>query len=257
MQCVREHFNLACSEFRVLRARASAAHLALNRDAVLDAQVAGALYQRRIDRRVKHHLNQACAVAQVYEHQSAQVADAMHPAVQAYRLPDMLWAQNAALVRPLPSRLHTRARLYPLGTRVSGTIFPAQGARHYGYLSQRRFEGAGSRDYRARREFHTRQMLEYGTKVVAGVTPGKGGQEVAGVPVFDTVKQAVRETGANVSCIFVPAPFAPDAILEAADAGIELIVCITEGIPVQDMVRVMSYIKRCTNSCVIGPTAPE
>jgi succinyl-CoA synthetase alpha subunit len=80
-------------------------------------------------------------------------------------------------------------------------------------------------------EFHTRQMLEYGTKVVAGVTPGKGGQEVAGVPVFDTVKQAVRETGANVSCIFVPAPFAPDAILEAADAGIELIVCITEGIP--------------------------
>jgi succinyl-CoA synthetase alpha subunit len=104
-------------------------------------------------------------------------------------------------------------------------------------------------------EFHTRQMLEYGTKVVAGVTPGKGGQEVAGVPVFDTVKQAVRETGANVSCIFVPAPFAPDAILEAADAGIELIVCITEGIPVQDMVRVMSYIKRCTNSRVIGPTA--
>ena len=105
-------------------------------------------------------------------------------------------------------------------------------------------------------EFHTRQMLEYGTKVVAGVTPGKGGQEVAGVPVFDTVKQAVRETGANVSCIFVPAPFAPDAILEAADAGIELIVCITEGIPVQDMVRVMSYIKRCTNSRVIGPNCP-
>jgi len=105
-------------------------------------------------------------------------------------------------------------------------------------------------------EFHTRQMLEYGTKVVAGVTPGKGGQEVAGVPVFDTVKQAVRETGANVSCIFVPAPFAPDAILEAADAGVELIVCITEGIPVQDMVRVMSYVKRCTNSRVIGPNCP-
>jgi len=105
-------------------------------------------------------------------------------------------------------------------------------------------------------EFHTRQMLEYGTRVVAGVTPGKGGQEVAGVPVFDTVKQAVRETGANVSCIFVPAPFAPDAILEAADAGVELIVCITEGIPVQDMVRVMSYVKRCTNSRVIGPNCP-
>ncbi len=105
-------------------------------------------------------------------------------------------------------------------------------------------------------EFHTRQMLEYGTKVVAGVTPGKGGQEVAGVPVFDTVKQAVRETGANVSCIFVPAPFAPDAILEAADAGVELIVCITEGIPVQDMVKVIRYVKGCTNSRVIGPNCP-
>ncbi len=105
-------------------------------------------------------------------------------------------------------------------------------------------------------EFHTRQMIEYGTQVVAGVTPGKGGQAVAGVPVFDTVKQAVRETGANVSCIFVPAPFAPDAILEAADAGVELIVCITEGIPVQEMVRVMSYVKRCTQSRVIGPNCP-
>ncbi len=105
-------------------------------------------------------------------------------------------------------------------------------------------------------EFHTRQMIEYGTQVVAGVTPGKGGQAVAGVPVFDTVKQAVRETGANVSCIFVPAPFAPDAIMEAADAGVELIVCITEGIPVQEMVRVMSYVKRCTQSRVIGPNCP-
>jgi succinyl-CoA synthetase alpha subunit len=105
-------------------------------------------------------------------------------------------------------------------------------------------------------EFHTRQMLEYGTKVVAGVTPGKGGTEVAGVPVYDTVKQAVAETGANVACIFVPAPFAPDAILEAADAGIELIVCITEGIPVQDMIRVVNYLKRCTNSRLIGPNCP-
>lgn len=105
-------------------------------------------------------------------------------------------------------------------------------------------------------EFHTRQMLEYGTQVVAGVTPGKGGQEVAGVPVYDTVKQAVRDTGANVSCIFVPAPFAPDAILEAAEAGVELIVCITEGIPVQDMVRVVNYLKRCTRSRLIGPNCP-
>lgn len=105
-------------------------------------------------------------------------------------------------------------------------------------------------------EFHTRQMLEYGTRVVAGVTPGKGGQEVAGVPVYDTVKQAVRDTGANVSCIFVPAPFAPDAILEAAEAGVELIVCITEGIPVQDMVRVVNYLKRCTRSRLVGPNCP-
>lgn len=105
-------------------------------------------------------------------------------------------------------------------------------------------------------EFHTRQMLEYSTQVVAGVTPGKGGQEVAGVPVYDTVKQAVRDTGANVSCIFVPAPFAPDAILEAAEAGVELIVCITEGIPVQDMVRVVNYLKRCTRSRLIGPNCP-
>lgn len=105
-------------------------------------------------------------------------------------------------------------------------------------------------------EFHTRQMLEYGTQVVAGVTPGKGGSEVAGVPVYNTVAQAVRETGANVACIFVPAPFAPDAILESADAGIDLIVCITEGIPVQDMVRVVSYLKRCTRSRLIGPNCP-
>lgn len=105
-------------------------------------------------------------------------------------------------------------------------------------------------------EFHTRQMLEYGTQVVAGVTPGKGGSEVAGVPVYNTVAQAVRETGANVACIFVPAPFAPDAILESADAGIEVIVCITEGIPVQDMVRVVSYLKRCTRSRLIGPNCP-
>jgi len=105
-------------------------------------------------------------------------------------------------------------------------------------------------------EFHTRQMLDYGTKVVAGVTPGKGGMQVLGVPVYDTVKQAVAETGANVACIFVPAPFAPDAILEAADAGIELIVCITEGIPVQDMIRVVNYLKRCTRSRLIGPNCP-
>jgi succinyl-CoA synthetase alpha subunit len=105
-------------------------------------------------------------------------------------------------------------------------------------------------------EFHTRQMLEYGTKVVAGVTPGKGGMEVLGVPVYNTVKQAVEATGANVSCIFVPAPFAADAILEAADAGVPLIVCITEGIPVQDMIRVVNYLQGFTQSRLIGPNCP-
>src|SRR5690606_6474840 len=86
--------------------------------------------------------------------------------------------------------------------------------------------------------FHAEQMLEYGTKVVGGVTPGKGGTEHLGLPVFNTVADAVTETGANASVIYVPPPFAADAILEAADAGIQVIVCITEGIPVLDMLRV-------------------
>src|SRR5215212_2966872 len=85
-------------------------------------------------------------------------------------------------------------------------------------------------------EFHTRQMLAYGTQVVAGVTPGKSGQELLGVPVFDTVAEAAKATGANCSVIFVPPRFAPDACLEAADAGMELAVCITEGNPINDMV---------------------
>lgn len=92
--------------------------------------------------------------------------------------------------------------------------------------------------------FHTRQMLEYGTQIVAGVTPGKGGQEVLGVPVFDTVRQAVEATGADASVIFVPAPFAADAVLEAADAGVRLVVCITEGIPVQDMVKTVALVRQ-------------
>ncbi len=104
-------------------------------------------------------------------------------------------------------------------------------------------------------EFHTRQMLDYGTQIVAGVTPGKGGQEVLGVPVFDTVKQAVAATGADASVIFVPAPFAPDAVLEAADAGIRLIVCITEGIPVQDMVKTVALVRQ-KGVRLIGPNCP-
>ncbi len=105
--------------------------------------------------------------------------------------------------------------------------------------------------------FHTTQMLAYGTNVVAGVTPGKGGEWVLDgkIPVFDTVRSAVETTGANTSVIFVPARFAPDAILEAADAGVSLIVCITEGIPVQDMMRVRSYLDQ-KRVRLIGPNCP-
>jgi len=105
--------------------------------------------------------------------------------------------------------------------------------------------------------FHTTQMLAYGTNVVAGVTPGKGGEWVLDgkVPVFDTVRAAVDTTGANASVIFVPARFAPDAILEAADAGVPLIVCITEGIPVLDMMRVRAYIDT-RHVRLLGPNCP-
>tara|TARA_R110002096_G_scaffold116164_2_gene251727 strand:- start:26650 stop:27519 length:870 start_codon:yes stop_codon:yes gene_type:complete len=103
--------------------------------------------------------------------------------------------------------------------------------------------------------FHTEQCLEYGTQVVAGVTPGRGGQEHIGVPVFNTVRDAVGETGADVSMIYVPPPFAADAILEAADAGVGLIVCITEGIPVNDMVKVKSAL-RDYDCRLIGPNCP-
>jgi len=104
-------------------------------------------------------------------------------------------------------------------------------------------------------EFHTRKMVEYGTNVVGGVTPGKGGEWVAGVPVFDTCKEAVDATGANTSIIYVPARFAPDAILEAADAGIPLIVCISENIPVLDMIRVRAYLDQ-RNVRLLGPNCP-
>jgi len=104
--------------------------------------------------------------------------------------------------------------------------------------------------------FHTQQCLEYGTKVVAGVTPGRGGSEHLGLPVYDTVAEAKRETGATASMIYVPAPFAADAILEAADAGIELIVCITEGVPVLDMVRVKAVLEDYPSCRLIGPNCP-
>ncbi len=103
--------------------------------------------------------------------------------------------------------------------------------------------------------FHTRQCLDYGTQVVAGVTPGKGGSTVEGVPVFDTVEQAVAQTGANATMVFVPPAFAADAILEAVDAGIKLIVAITEGIPVLDMVRVSRVLAQ-SDSILIGPNCP-
>ena len=104
-------------------------------------------------------------------------------------------------------------------------------------------------------QFHARGAMDYGTKVVAGVTPGKGGASVEGVPVFDTVAQAVSETGANASVIFVPPPFAADAILEAVDAGVALVVCITEGIPTLDMVEVMRILPE-SGSRLIGPNCP-
>jgi succinyl-CoA synthetase alpha subunit len=103
--------------------------------------------------------------------------------------------------------------------------------------------------------FHTEQCIEYGTKVVGGVTPGRGGTEHLGVPVYNTMRDAVNDTGADVSMIYVPPPFAADAILEAADSGIELIVCITEGIPVNDMVKVKSVLR--DQGCrLIGPNCP-
>jgi succinyl-CoA synthetase alpha subunit len=103
--------------------------------------------------------------------------------------------------------------------------------------------------------FHTKLMIQYGTLVVAGVTPGKGGSWVEGVPVFDTVQEAVKAQGVNTSIIFVPARFSPDAILEATDAGVELIVCVTEGIPVADMVRVRAYLDQ-KGTRLIGPNCP-
>lgn len=103
--------------------------------------------------------------------------------------------------------------------------------------------------------FHARQCIEYGTRVVAGVTPGKGGQKMDDVPVFNTVAEGVKETGADASLIFVPPPFGADAIMEAADAGVKLIVCITEGIPIMDMVKVKHFLaqKDCR---LIGPNCP-
>lgn len=103
--------------------------------------------------------------------------------------------------------------------------------------------------------FHTQQMIAYGTKIVAGVTPGKGGTEHEGVPVFDTLAEAVAKTGANASVIYVPPPFAADAIMEAADAGLPLAVCITEGIPALDMVRAFDYLRDRTTR-LIGPNCP-
>lgn len=103
--------------------------------------------------------------------------------------------------------------------------------------------------------FHTKQMLDYGTKVVGGVTPGKGGQMVENVPVFNSVRDAVEQEGANVACIFVPPPFAADAVMEAASAGIDVIACITEGIPTLDMVKVDRFLKG-KDVVLIGPNCP-
>ncbi|MBI5493164.1 MAG: succinate--CoA ligase subunit alpha [Deltaproteobacteria bacterium] len=103
--------------------------------------------------------------------------------------------------------------------------------------------------------FHTRQMVAYGTRMVGGVTPGKGGTKVDNIPVFDTVEQAVKNTGADATVIYVPAPFAADAIMEAVDADIRLVICITEGIPVLDMVKVRTFMKG-KPSRLVGPNCP-
>jgi succinyl-CoA synthetase alpha subunit len=103
--------------------------------------------------------------------------------------------------------------------------------------------------------FHSLNNRGYGTNVVSGVTPGKGGQDVEGIPVFDTFHEAVAETGANTAMVFVPPPFAADSILEAADAGVELIVAITEGIPAHDELRVFNHLQRC-GSRLVGPNCP-
>ena len=103
--------------------------------------------------------------------------------------------------------------------------------------------------------FHTERMLEYGTNVVAGVTPGKGGQTHLNVPVFNTVSEATAKTGANTSAIFVPPYFAADAIMESADAGVDLVICISEGIPTFDMIKVKRYIKE-KGCLLVGPNTP-
>lgn len=104
--------------------------------------------------------------------------------------------------------------------------------------------------------FHSKQAIEYGTRIVGGVTPGKGGQVHLGLPVFNTVDEAVAETGADATVIYVPPPFAADAILEAADAGIKVIVAITEGIPVQDMIRVKAVLEKKLDTWLVGPNCP-
>jgi len=104
--------------------------------------------------------------------------------------------------------------------------------------------------------YHSEQAVAYGTRMVGGVTPGKGGQMHIGLPVFNTMREAVAETGATASVIYVPAPFCKDSILEAAEAGIELIVCITEGVPVLDMLQVKVYLENNTNARLIGPNCP-
>jgi succinyl-CoA synthetase alpha subunit len=160
---------------------------------------------------------------------------------------------------PKPGFLHT----HPIGVLYSSFFFESADEPILTFVWGRRLSILVDKNTRVvvqgitgkEGSFHTGQMIAYGTRVVAGVTPGKGGTEHGGVPIFDTVAEAVKQTGANASVVYVPPPFAADAIMEAADAGVPLAICITEGIPALDMVRAFDYLSRHATR-LIGPNCP-
>jgi succinyl-CoA synthetase alpha subunit len=179
-------------------------------------------------------LTAACARYARAERWLARLARLCYPAPQFFRIPALIFSISPLTAGQIPKR----SKEANLSVLVDGnTRLIVQG------LTGK--EGT----------FHALQMRDYGTNIVGGVTPGKGGTMHEGIPVFNTVADAVRETGANATVIYVPPPFAADAIMEAADAGLPLVVCITEGIPALDMVRAYHYLK-ARNSRLIGPNCP-